>query len=61
MACSTLLVSLISIVAERHSAVVTDVLRFDGLTHGGIEILFRTDCADLQVNGQTIITAEGSL
>ena len=38
------------IVVERHSAAVADVLRFVGLTHGGIEILLATirmDCADL--------------
>ena len=34
---------------ERHGAMVTDVLRFVGLIHGGIETLlaFRTDYADL--------------
>ena len=47
------------VVVERHSAVVTDVLRFVGLTHGGIEILlttFQTDCGDhLQVRNKCSI------
>ena len=37
-------------IVERHSAVVTDVLRFAGVTHGRIETsltMFRRDCADL--------------
>ena len=45
------------VLVERHSAAVTDVLRFVGLTHRGVEILlttFRTDCGDhLQVNTET--------
>ena len=35
------------VVAERHSAMVTDVLRFCW-TNGGVEILLTTGCADLQ-------------